>query len=581
MQGVVIGILFSRGSSARLKSLPSDAPDYADPERLAAWLVCECWGAYVAILTGSKAGSVQVLVDPSGLFPAYGTRTAAHNLVVSQPDLIEQVSGARPKPSWHDIQAHLGRSDLRQRSTCLERVREFGRGELTVLEEREAVGISLWSPATFMPDSKSRSCADVAEELQAITTMVVSAWANVLGPVAVAASGGVDSSMICAALAKTRKPFDCITLATADPSGDESAYVEMLSRHLGVRSEVRIYDIEYIDPLRCVSTGLARPTRKPFMAALDSALFEAGQALGSKVIFDGNGGDSLFCFLHSAAPIVDRLLSEGPGRGSVSTFIDMCRLTGCDLPTMTRAVFRRLFRKHGGSIWPPDLRLLATDSEAVENVEPLSPWFNVSVGRHRGKHDHLALILRNQNRLNGLASLPRFSPLMSQPLVEYCLGVPTWLWCAKASTARRHGRRLRRISRATFWCALQRRDPTVFCGNFLRNIDRSIASCCWKECSHAMACSTAIQSSRPSRLTAGQQVRSSTACSISSRPRIGSGHGKADVISHCRLSAGGAPGMAFQRSYCADFAGSQFISPLSQNWNHSVERAYIACRWAG
>ena len=430
MQGVVIGILFSRGSSARLKSLPSDAPDYADPERLAAWLVCECWGAYVAILTGSKAGSVQVLVDPSGLFPAYGTRTAAHNLVVSQPDLIEQVSGERPKPSWHDIQAHLGRSDLRQRSTCLERVREFGRGELTVLEEREAVGISLWSPATFMPDSKSRSCADVAEELQAITTMVVSAWANVLGPVAVAASGGVDSSMICAALAKTRKPFDCITLATADPSGDESAYVEMLSRHLGVRSEVRIYDIEYIDPLRCVSTGLARPTRKPFMAALDSALFEAGQALGSKVIFDGNGGDSLFCFLHSAAPIVDRLLSEGPGRGSVSTFIDMCRLTGCDLPTMTRAVFRRLVRKHGGSIWPPDLRLLATDSEAVENVEPLSPWFNVSVGRHRGKHDHLALILRNQNRLNGLASLPRFSPLMSQPLVEYCLGVPTWLWCA-------------------------------------------------------------------------------------------------------------------------------------------------------
>lgn len=427
--GVVIGILFSRVSSVRLKHLPSNAPQFADAERLAAWLVCECWGAYVAILTGSEAGSAKVLVDPSGLFPAYFTRTAAHNLVVSQPELIEQVSGERPKPSWPDIQAHLGRSDLRQRSTCLERVREFGRGELTGLGESEVVGISLWSPATFMPDAKSKSCAEISEELQAITTMIVSAWADVLGPVSVAASGGVDSSMICAALAKTRKPFDCITLATADPSGDESVYVEMLSRHLGVRSEVRIYDIEHIDPLRCVSTGLARPTRKPFMSALDAALFEAGEALGSKVIFDGNGGDSLFCFLHSAAPIVDRLLSEGLQRGSASTFLDMCRLTGCDLPTMTHALLRRLVRKRAGIVWQPDLRLLAADTEDFKNIEPLSPWFNISVPRHPGKHDHLALILRNQNRLNGLPSLPRFSPLMSQPLVEYCLSVPTWLWC--------------------------------------------------------------------------------------------------------------------------------------------------------
>lgn len=428
--GVIIGILFSRASSTHIKSLPSDAPDCADPELLAGWLVRECWGAYVAVLTGLQADRVQILVDPSGLFPAYGTETATHHLVISHPGLIEQVCGERPQPSWPDVQAHLARPDLRQRTTCLERVREFGRGELAVLGKKNSIGRSLWSPAMFMPLADSRSCDEVANELQAITTMVVNAWASVLGPVAVAASGGVDSSMICAALAKTGQPFDCVTLATADPSGDESAYVEMLSRHLGVRSEVRVYDIEHIDPLHCVSTGLTRPTRKPFMAALDTALFEAGQLLGAKVIFDGNGGDSLFCFLHSAIPIVDRLLSEGPGRGSVSTFVDMCRLTGCDLPTMTRAVIRRLFHKRGGSVWPPDLRLLAASTEDVGNVEPLSPWFDISVGRHWGKHDHLALILRNQNRLNGLASLPRFSPLMSQPMVEYCLGVPTWLWCA-------------------------------------------------------------------------------------------------------------------------------------------------------
>lgn len=427
--GVIIGILFSRTSSARLKSLPSNAPDRANSKCLASWLVRECWGAYVAILTGLQADGAQILVDPSGLLPAYGTETGTHYLVVSSPDLIEQVTGERPQPCWPATQAHLARPDLRQRSACLKQVSEFGRGELTIVGKKVSVSATLWSPQIFMPAGNSRSCGDVAEELQAITTMVVGAWANVLGPVAVAASGGVDSSMICAALAKTGHPFGCITLATADPSGDESAYVEMLSRHLGVRYEARVYDMQHIDPLYSVSTGLARPTRKPFMAALDTALFQARQSLGAKVIFDGNGGDSLFCFLHSAVPVVDRLLIEGPGRGSVSTFLDMCRLTGCDLPTMTRAVTRRLLHRRGGSVWAPDLRLLTAGAEDVENVEPLSPWFDVSVGCHQGKHDHLALILRNQNRLNGLASLPRFSPLMSQPMVEYCLGVPTWLWC--------------------------------------------------------------------------------------------------------------------------------------------------------
>lgn len=427
--GVIIGLLFARASSTRLNTLPASAPDGADPKSLAAWLVRECWGGYVAILNGSQANSIQILVDPSELLPAYATETATHDIVVSHAGLIEQVCGARPQPSWPDIQAHLARPDLRQRSTCLEKVRELGRGELTKFGKPDPFPISLWSPETFMPVAHSRSFDEVAEELQAITTMVVNAWAGALGPVAVAASGGVDSSMICAALARKGHKFDCITLATADPSGDERAYVEMLSRHLGVRCEVQTYDIKHINPLQSVSNGLARSTRKPFMAALNSALLASMQSLGAEVIFDGNGGDSLFCFLHSAVPVVDRLLSEGPGRGSVSTFVDMCRLTGCDVQTMARAVIRRTIHKRGNSVWPPDLRLLTAGTADVENVEPLSPWFDVTVGRHWGKHDHLALILRNEHRLNGLATLPRFSPLLSQPLVEFCLGVPTWLWC--------------------------------------------------------------------------------------------------------------------------------------------------------
>src|SRR5690606_16224373 len=168
---------------------------------------------------------------------------------------------------------------------------------------------------------------------------------KMLGPVAVAASGGVDSSFICAALKAGDESFTCVTVSTADASGDERAFVHMLGKHLGVQTKSAIYDPKTVDPQRGVSAGLARPTRKAFMAALDTALFQAGRSVGANVIFDGNGGDNLFCFLHSSAPVVDRLRCEGLGRGIISTFLDMCRVTGCDMPTMARSTMRRLGRR--------------------------------------------------------------------------------------------------------------------------------------------------------------------------------------------------------------------------------------------
>lgn len=430
--GIILGALFSRSSFEPLDSLPGDAPECSNIDRLATWLIKECWGAYVAVHTNCQTGAVQILVDPSGLLPVYSAETATHRIFASHPELLRRASGFQLVPSWPALHAHLSRPDLRQRATCLASVSELAPGELIDTGERQVSGRQVWRPEDYMPSSTKTSCDEAAQQLRKLATSVISAWAMRMGQVAVAASGGVDSSLICAALAMAEQPFDCITLATADPSGDERAYVHMIGDHLGVKVRGRTYDIRTINPLACVSSGLARPSRKPFMAALDAALFDASQNLEADVIFDGNGGDNLFCFLHSAAPLVDRLLCEGPGRGAATTFVDLCHLTGCSMATMMRAALGQLFRKRPNGLWPADLRLLSGAYEQLDRAEPLSPWFETRVGRHHSKRDHLALLMRNQNYVNGLAAggLPRFSPLLSQPLVEFCLGVPTWVWCA-------------------------------------------------------------------------------------------------------------------------------------------------------
>jgi asparagine synthase (glutamine-hydrolysing) len=447
--GVILGIVFDRITYRRVGRLAS-ASRFADShEKYARLLMHDYWGGYLAILHDEDTGHLTVMVDPTGQCPAFGIATLTHMIIASDPALLQQATGKPLRVSWPGLRSHLLRPDLRQSATCLSDVTELPPGELVTISDANQPSIRLWKPDAYMPPVISPTPENATQELRRLAVLVTGAWAGELGPVTVAASGGVDSSLICGALAKTGLPFSCTTLATADPSGDESGFVRMLCDHLGVETICAVYDSDRIDPLRAASAGLARPSRKLFMTALDAALLKASEQVGARTIFDGNGGDSLFCFLHSAAPILDRLRSKGPGRGVLTTFMDMCRLTGCDMPTMAKATIRRAIRRQGLGAWPEDRRLLS-DVSCELPLAPITPWFESASGRHRGKQDHLAMIMRSQNYVHGLGAsgLPRFSPLMSQPLVEYCLSIPTWMWC--------HGGINRALARNAFAAELPR-----------------------------------------------------------------------------------------------------------------------------
>src|SRR3546814_965026 len=86
---------------------------------------------------------------------------------------------------------------------------------------------------------------------------------------------------------------------------------------------------------------------------------------GFDAIFTGNGGDNVFCYMHSAAPIVDRLRSAHASRGVARTFVDMCQVTQCDLAKMMRATLSLLVRR---SPREPgrDMRLIGGDRQGRE-----------------------------------------------------------------------------------------------------------------------------------------------------------------------------------------------------------------------
>lgn len=428
---LVIGPLFKDG-----KLCPADAPvqmrykDRAPAER-ARWFARECWGAYLAVWNDPETSTVWAFPDPSGLLPVYRLVAGRHILLTCDLRLLGSAGVAAPSVNWTALAEHLRFPELRQVRTCLSGVEELAPGALHAIGQPTEPPLEVWRPEAFLPGRQTMHFAEATEALRACAIDTLGTWTRLVGPVAVAASGGVDSSLVCAALASAGLQFDCITLATADPSGDERKFAAALGDHLGARVVSMVYDLARGEPNAPASAGLPRPTRKTFMRALDTALEEARCKLGANAVFDGNSGDNLFCYLHSAAPVLDRLAVEGL-RPAVQTLLDMCRVTDCDAATMLRAAWRRWRRGSAHAPWQADNRLLALCEQGRASAAPLTPWLDAAVGPHAGKRDHLALILRGQNHLHGFGDCggARFSPLASQPLVEFCFSVPTWLWCS-------------------------------------------------------------------------------------------------------------------------------------------------------
>ncbi|MBB3860874.1 asparagine synthase (glutamine-hydrolyzing) [Novosphingobium hassiacum] len=426
-RGLLIGIYFAgKGQRAMDRiALPKSAMPAED---IARWLVREGWGAYVAILRDPETGDWSVLRDPSGLLPLYRMTGEDRTVFGTDPRLFEAVTGKSPQVCWKQIGTHLRRPELRQRKTCLVDIAEVEPGTLTSASDPE-VSRLIWDPADFVRDAGITSFSEAVAQLRETACDVTGAWAALAGHVVVAASGGVDSSIIAAALSVNGQSFECVTLATADPSGDERAWVQLLAEKLAVPMTACTYDVGRIDLAGPVSATMTRPSGKAFMQEVRHHLARTCETGGASWAFDGNGGDNLFCFVHSAAPVLDRLKHDGLSSRTWATFLDMCQLTGADAGTMARAVARRWKRGEAAAPWPSDFRLLDT-AFPLHDDAALTPWFDVATGQQPGKRDHLRLLQRTQNFVHGIDDPLRFSPLLSQPMLELCLSIPTWLWCS-------------------------------------------------------------------------------------------------------------------------------------------------------
>lgn len=403
-------------------------------------LPAACWGNYV-LFTTDEDGHPRVYRDPSGSVGAFHLRLVDQDLFFSDAEFVRALGfldGARPDLRFavHWMQfpfLKTARSGLQDVSEVLAGTwRHRNRTGWT-----SALGWNPWAYAAGTTALRKSSAVAVAVRDAALATIP----AQLRGDTpALQLSGGLDSSII--ALCAKRGGIDCpgVHFVTSSADGDEQRYAQEVADICGImltivsESDLR-HGLERTIPLAIV------PGANPVLAPIERAILQAVGASGAESLVDGGGGDNLFCYLTTAAPVVDALRRGPPGaaRRAVTAVAEITHSSWWDV---VKAAVRVGLRPLGVRRWHEDLTFLNRELR-LAGPDP-HPWLGAPTGALEGRREHIETIAQIQHFFDRRTdwSMPVLHPLLAQPMLELCLGIPSWLWI--------EGGRDRAIARTAF-----------------------------------------------------------------------------------------------------------------------------------
>lgn len=428
-RGAVIGTLFTKGQAlGRVVDLGvhSDAAMRSGGRDL----VSRFWGAYVAVTDAPDGDAIHILRDPSGALTCNFMDQPAGLIISSDAESLLAIAEVRPEVQLAAVAKQLLGQHLPSEETALVGVRELMAGhQLSITPDRVEIQ-SCWSPWNLTIDHVAVGQRP-AEALREVVENTVADWASRFDRILLSVSGGLDSSIVAASLKNCDAAFSCFTHSTDDPAGDERQHARILAAALGVELAEVFFEPSSIDVSRTHASHLARPAGHILGQDTIRVSHTLGAMTRANAFFNGVGGDNVFCMLQSATAITDRLIAEGLSRSTFQTIDDVCRLTDCSVWDAIKMAARRF--PPGSRMYGPRLNphFISQDVVRSEGQWTLHPWV-CAQDQLPGKLLHVASILSALNLLGGWPESdhgPPIAPLLSQPVIEICLTIPTWAWC--------------------------------------------------------------------------------------------------------------------------------------------------------
>ena len=437
--GVVLGKLFSADrSEAGFESI-DQIDGHAAGQVIATggqYLVRHFWGGYVALLGDRAHRCGYALRDCSGKVPCYHLRFRDVTIVFADVNDLAALGLPAPAVNWEYLAAFIYASQSQVRASGFKEIHELLPGECLTVQGRSSRQAALWDPRAICRERRIDRYEDAVAELRELTQQCVDAWARSYDPLLLGLSGGFDSAVILGCLSRSahRPAMTCMNQYTTAAYEDEREY----ARAAATRSGVRLLELPMTSAAdRFDSRLLGAPrTSKPGVTALfrvlelDLVNRLAGE-VGARILWTGQGGDHIFLQTTDASSAGDYLDHKGFRPGFVGAVRDAAHLSRQPYWFVLKSAWTRRRGVEPAGDTPARAFSFVNPGALPQAVDQyvLHPWVLDAEDLPRGKVAQMRFLSEVANRHRPIPRLeraPQHHPLLSQPLMELCLQIPTY-----------------------------------------------------------------------------------------------------------------------------------------------------------
>lgn len=427
--GAILGPIYTPGRSGALATLRQSEIDTTFSSR-GQFLVDRFWGGYVAVLDAPNLPDPIGLRAPFGWLPALHCQSGGVALLASDVELLQATGLCRPRLDPAALARCLLASDIRRRDTALAGVTELRGGQRSAVLAA-SMPEDLWDPWRHADDARQfGDRMEARHRVRELTDYCVRERTQGSERPLLLLSGGLDSSVVAAALHNAGRRPCALTLTGADAGSDEREPAMRVTQHLSIPLRSAPLLLDAVDITRSASAHLPRPVSRSFSQAVAASTRGAASAFDATMIVDGGAGDNIFCSIRSPAPLADCLLARAGRPHFWPVAATLSELSGASLATLAWRGWARA-RSRRPYVRQPNVSLLTDTARAYTESALDHPWLRAPPGIPPGKSVQVALLAPAQSVAEDRDPQDHFaadSVLISQPLIETCLKIPTWLW---------------------------------------------------------------------------------------------------------------------------------------------------------
>ena len=436
--GIVLGQLFS----ANLSKASVDPIDRID-ERAAReivrtgghHLVRNYWGGYVAVLADRQAGCAYVIRDCSGKIPCYYRRVRDVTIVFSDVNDLAPFELPAPMVDWSYLAAFIYSSQLQVRGCAVREEKELLVGERLRVQGRSVRQTAIWDPRELCRERWLDRYEDAVAALREVAQKCIDGWAGIYDDtILLGLSGGFDSAVVLGVLSHSpvRPRIQCINEYSTDSLGDERKY----ARAGAVRAGVALTEVPIDSAADQFDSRLFRAPRTPkpsvnaLIRFLEIDLINGiAEQTGARTLWTGQAGDHIFLQTTGAWSASDYLDIRGLRPGFIAAVRDAAHLSKQPYWSVLQSAYSR---RRDVSVASTSKPCFVNPAALPDNVDEyvLPPWATEAEDLPRGKWLQIRFLAEVANRHRPIPRLeraPQHHPLLSQPLLEVCLQIPTYL----------------------------------------------------------------------------------------------------------------------------------------------------------